>query len=83
MGMQERTRPAPYTVTPRRPRLRTQASRTFAIVTYAATEFAPAVAAASATGWTSYERAITHSADAAAKTSEMLTSNATATATVV
>ena len=41
------------------------------------------MAAASATGWTSYERAITHSADAAAKTSDMLTSSATATATVV
>ena len=41
------------------------------------------MAAASATGWTSYERAITHSADAAAKTSDILTSRATATATVV
>ena len=83
MGMHESTSPAPKIVTPRRPRLSTQASSTLAMVTYAATEFDPAIAAASATGCTSYERDITHSADAAANTSEMLTSRATATATVV
>ena len=82
-GTHEITSPAPYVTMPARPMLRTQASTTWAMVEKPATEFSPAIAAASATCWTSDERAMTHSAEAAAKTSEKLTRSARATATDV
>lgn len=63
--------------------LSTQASSTCATVEYAATTFEPESAAASATDWTSAERAIPHPAAATPNTSVRLTSSATATATVV
>jgi hypothetical protein len=44
---------------------------------------APASAQASATGWTSAARVSVHSAEASENTNAMLTSNATANATVV